>query len=49
MPPGSGSYGVLADGVKAGTYPAGQTASHGGFWTGFTVFAIVGSDVGPPG
>jgi hypothetical protein len=47
MPPGKGSYDVLADNMKVGSYPAGQTASLGSFWTGFTNFIIVGSDVGP--
>lgn len=47
MPPGSGSLEVLAGGVKVGSFPAGETASLGSYWTGFTVFTIVGSDVGP--
>lgn len=47
MPPGEGSYDVLADNLKVGSYPAGQTASLGSFWTGFTNFTIVGSNVGP--
>jgi len=47
MPPGKGSYEVLADGMKVGSYPAGQTASLGSFWTGFTNFTIVGSGIGP--
>ena len=47
MPPGKGNYEVLADGVKVGSFPAGQTVTLGSFWTGFTTFTIVGSDVGP--
>jgi hypothetical protein len=47
MPPGSGSYVVLANNMKVGSYPAGETVSLGGFWAGFTTFKVVGSDVGP--
>jgi hypothetical protein len=47
MPPGSGSFDVLAGGLKVGSFPAGETAALGSYWTGFTVFTIVGSDVGP--
>ncbi len=47
MPPGSGSYVVLANNMKVGSFPAGETVSLGGFWTGFTTFKVVGSDIGP--
>ncbi len=47
MPPGSGSYVVLANNMKVGSYPAGETVSLGGYWTGLTTFKVVGSDVGP--
>lgn len=47
MPPGESNYEVLADGVKVGSFPAGQAETLGSFWTGFTTFTIVGSDVGP--
>ena len=47
MPPGKGNYEVLADGVKVGSFPAGQTVTLGSFWTGFTTFTIVGGDAGP--
>ena len=47
MPPGKGNYDVMADGMKVGSFPAGQTVALGSFWTGFTTFTIVGSDVGP--
>ena len=47
MPPGKGNYVVLANEMKVGSYPAGATVSLGGFWTGFTTFKVVGSDVGP--
>ncbi|MFK7847789.1 MAG: hypothetical protein AB8G77_21025 [Rhodothermales bacterium] len=46
-PPGKSNYEVLADDVKVGSFSAGQTVTLGGFWTGFTTFTIVGSDVGP--
>ena len=47
MPPGSGSYVVLANNMKVGSFPAGETVSLGGYWTGLTTFKVVGSDVGP--
>lgn len=47
MPPGNGSYVVLANNMKVGSYPAGETVSLGGYWTGLTTFKVVGSDVGP--
>ena len=46
MPPGSGSYVVLANNMKVGSYPASETVSLGGYWTGVTRFKVVGSDVG---
>ena len=46
MPPGSGSYVVLADNMKVGSFPAGETVSLGGYWTGVTRFKVVGSGVG---
>lgn len=46
MPPGNGNYVVLANEMKVGSYPAGATVSLGGFWTGFTTFKVIGSDVG---
>ncbi|MEA3302258.1 MAG: hypothetical protein U9Q75_03180 [Pseudomonadota bacterium] len=45
MPPGSGSYVVLANNMEVGSYPAGQTVSLGGYWTGITRFKVVDSDV----
>ena len=47
MPPGKGNYDVMANGMKVGSFPAGQTVTLGSFCTGFTTFTIVGSDVGP--
>lgn len=47
MPPGSGEYVILANEMKVGSFPAGETVSLGGYWSGFTVFKVVGSDVGP--
>jgi hypothetical protein len=46
MPPGSGSFEVLANNMKVGSFPAGATVSLGGYWTGVTRFKVVGSDVG---
>ena len=46
MPPGTGSYVVLANNMKVGSYPAGATVSLGGYWTGVTRFKVVDSDVG---
>lgn len=46
MPPGESNYEVLADGVKVGSFPAGQAVTLGSFWTGFTTFTIGASDVG---
>jgi hypothetical protein len=47
MPPGSGSYAVMANGVKAGDYPAGETVNVGEYWAGATVFEIQGGDFSP--
>lgn len=47
MPPGQGNYDVMANGMKVGGFPSDQTVTLGSFWTGFTTFTIVGSDVGP--
>ena len=44
MPPGSGNYVVLANNMKAGEYPAGETAMVGKYWAGPTVFKIQGGD-----
>jgi hypothetical protein len=33
MPPGQGSYEVTGNEVRIGTYPAGQTAFLGSFWS----------------
>jgi hypothetical protein len=44
MPPGSGSFEVLANNMKVGSFPAGATVSLGGYWTGVTRFKVVGSD-----
>ena len=47
MPPGSGKYVVLANDMKAGEYPAGETVMVGKYWAGPTVFKIQGSDFSP--
>jgi hypothetical protein len=44
MPPGSGNYVVLANDMKAGDYPAGETVMVGKYWAGPTVFKIQGGD-----
>lgn len=46
MPPGDGNYVVLANGMKAGEYPAGETVMVGKYWAGSTVFEIQGGDFG---
>jgi hypothetical protein len=44
MPPGNGNYVVLANDMKVGEFPAGETVKVGQFWAGPTVFKIQGSD-----
>ena len=46
MPPGPGSYDVLANQMSLGTYPAGQTVTLGEFWNAQT-FVVKGANVSP--
>jgi hypothetical protein len=47
MPPGDGSFLVRGYGVDIGTYPAGQTAFLGSFFTGGHTFVVEGANVPP--
>lgn len=46
MPPGQGSYEVLANEMSIGSFPAGETVSLGEFWNGQT-FVVKGAKVAP--
>ena len=47
MPPGDGSFLVRGYGVNIGTFPAGQTAFLGSFFTGSHIFVVEGANVPP--